>query len=578
MILRLRIGADDNRDPQWRVGHRALSWFYSAALHGGFAAFAFLGPEVTSAPPPRTYRSTVVELEKDHKLIYYDFRKQLPEVSPANAPPKPSSPGPNPLKAAQRIVVAPQEVDGKQFVYLPEPKVKLRTELKAPNLIAVETPVKVPLPEKPKLKTFQPPELVRKTPAPLSTLPSAPAVASVNSPKPSAEVSALLNKPLSGPPPKQFVMPKAAPHRQPAAPAALPGAPTLANLTGEKPGAAVSALLNQRLSGPPPREFVMPKGTRTAHPAGPAALPSAPAVSGIATDRPSAEISSLLNKPLSGPPPRPFTAPAATRSGKTGSAGGGAALPAAPAVASNAPSASATIAIIGLNPVDVPHIPAPEGSRPARILAGTPTLGTRPELGGGNGGVTVPGVSIQGRPGNSPAIATPSLQDRTAPPAGLAHPQPPQVLPATPHVSVPQWPTNRTLPAAVEHHFQNRVVYVTVIPGESGQDWVVWFAEFTPASVDAHLLMRPPILLHSSALPPIPANADHGTGSLRIVGTLHKDGHLDAASDLSGARLDKELTLALRSWQFSPATRDGSPIEADTVLQIPVVFGKLSLR
>jgi TonB family protein len=96
--------------------------------------------------------------------------------------------------------------------------------------------------------------------------------------------------------------------------------------------------------------------------------------------------------------------------------------------------------------------------------------------------------------------------------------------------------------------------------------------------MDPRLLIRPPILLQSAALPPVPAHSDHGTGRIRVLATIHINGRMDATSDLAGASLDRELIGALQTWQFSPATRNGVPFEADAVIEIPVAFGTISLR
>jgi hypothetical protein len=343
----------------------------------------------------------------------------------------------------------------------------------------------------------------------------------------------------------------------------------------------ISALLNKPVSGPPPREFVMPKPNLVAPRPAVAELPSAPAIEGTTAARQSAEISSLVNKPPSGPPPRPFTPPPSPTSGNGGGGGNGAtALPPAPALPEAGSVETAALAIIGLNPVNVPQMPVPEGSRPARIITGTPVPGaTRPEL-GGRSPIKAPDVSVEGSPDSSPAtvIRIPLGGPQAEPRAGLARVQMPEVLPTTPHVSVPQWPSGRSLPAAVERHFQNRVVYMSVIPTLSGEDWVVWFGETTATSLDARPLVRPPTLVRSAGLPPVPSYRDHGTGNIRVVGMLHKDGRLDAIRELAGPFLNRELAEALHEWQFSPATRNGVAIDADAVIEIPVVFGTLTLR
>jgi hypothetical protein len=629
MFLRVRIRDGSPRNPPWRTGHKPLALAYSVALHVFLVALAFLpAPGIES---DSVYRAAVVELEKDHKLIYYDFRKELPEVSPTDATAKRTTPGPDALKSKQQIVANPNEKPGKQLVYIPEPRVKLQSELQAPNLIAIAP--EIPLPDRPKPKPFQAPERPKNAPPQLTPLPSAPSLSENAKPKDS-ELNALLHKP-TGPPPKQFVPPPQKPDVAPGTPIALPNAPKVGPGTVDK-NAAITALLD-RPSGPPPKQFVAPAERPAAGAAKPGPLPNAPALSTSAAannsaiaallDRPAGapvrpftaprgrpqnggggsagapqlpnapavggggqnpaaggtEISGLFKGP-SAPPPRPFTPPPSRSpgSGSNGAGSGAPALPAAPSAAGNGQPASATVAIIGLNPSNVPQIPKPEGSHPARIETGTPAPGaTHAELGGGNPGIRVPGLSIQGGPATSPATASRTPLDRTGaqPATGLATPRAPQVLPTTPHMSVPQWPNTRHLPAAVERHFQNRVVYLTSIPSAQGSDdWIVWFAELQPTPPDPNVVMHPPILLKSAALPPFPAQTDHGSGSIRLTGVIGKDGHFSSLTELAGGAADRELIEALQSWEFSPARRNGVVTEADAVIEIPVVFGKLSLR
>ena len=577
----LGIRSQVSNAAEWRTGSRPLCWYYSLALHAGLIAIAFVGPADDIREHATVPERTIVELEKSHKLTYYDFRKRLPEVSANRPTSSVPTPSPNSRKSRQRVVVAPRTKDGKQFVYLPNPKVKLRRDLKAPNLIAIAPPTRVRTPPKRKPKTFQAPELVRRPPLPVVPLPNAPAIAGVTREAPGA-ISALINKPVAGPPPRPFVTPKPDPLTPSPAVAALPNAPRIAGVAGRKQTSEISALLNKPVSGPPPREFVMPKPNFVAPRPAVAELPSAPAIEGTTAARQSAEISSLLNKPPSGPPPRPFTPPPSpTFSGNGGGGGNGAtALPPAPALPEAGSVETAALAIIGLNPVNVPQMPVPEGSRPARIVAGTAVPGaTRPEL-GGRSPIKAPDISVEGSPATSPAtvIGIPLGGPQAEPRAGLARVQMPEVLPTTPHVSVPQWPSGRSLPAAVERHFQNRVVYMSVIPTLSGEDWVVWFGETTATSLDARPLVRPPTLVRSAGLPPVPSYRDHGTGNIRVVGMLHKDGRLDATRELAGPFLNRELAEALHQWQFSPATRNGVAIDADAVIEIPVVFGTLTLR
>ena len=617
MLIRIRIGKDRTADPAFRTGHKPLSLLYSLLLHAGVVTLLFLPPSLGSQQNS-VYQSIVVQLEKDHKLIYYDFRKELPEVTASNATGKVTTPGPNALKSKQRIVAAPNEKPGKQLVYIPEPRVRLQTDITAPNLIAIETP----LPDRPKPKAFQAPETAKSAPAPVTPLPNAPALAEAK-PKESS-LNALLNKPNG--PVKQFTPPPGAKTPAPAAPAALPNAPTVQPAAGDN-RSAISDLFNKP-AGPPPKRFTPPGLATNAAGATPAALPNAPALAGSGNEKDST-LNALLNKPSgpvrqftpppqtgagtasapaalpgapavqsggadshsaiaalfnnpAGPPPKAFTAPQSGGRANSGSGSSTAALPAPPSVSSGGQPAAATVAILGLNPANVPDIPRPAGNRPARIEAGTPVPGaTHAELGGGNSAISVPDLSIQGGAPVSPSTATRAPLDGSAsePATGLARPRAPQVLPTTPHVSVPLWPSNRSLPAAVEQHFRNRVVYTTLIPGaDSGDDWVVWFAETAGASTDPYIVVHPPILLKAGVLPPFPAHSDHGTGTIRLTGIIHKDGRLDSLAELTGLPAYRELAEALQAWQFTPARRNNVAIDADTVIEIPVVFGKLSLR
>ena len=155
MVLRLRIGPDTNAS-QWRIGHRSLSLLCSTALHCGLVmAVALPPPELATENRQIVYRATVMPLLKEHKVIYYDFRKELPEVSAANAPSRITSPGGSASRSGQRILAEPQQKAGKQFVWLPAPKVTLREELKAPNLIALQKPRSAVTPILPQLLEAQ---------------------------------------------------------------------------------------------------------------------------------------------------------------------------------------------------------------------------------------------------------------------------------------------------------------------------------------------------------------------------------------------------------------------------------------
>ncbi|HJT89235.1 MAG TPA: hypothetical protein VJ732_15310 [Bryobacteraceae bacterium] len=521
MLLRVRFKKQNGNGSRWRTGHKPLALLCSAAIHGGLIALAFL-PSAANRDPASLYQSVIVPLAKEHKVIYYDFRQELPAVSPTNPSRPTTTVSAEARKSAQTILTAPREKSGTQLVWIPQPRVRLRTEVPAPNLIAIEQTVAVP--PRPEPKTFQAPERPKRVPPPVPTLPNAPRLAAAEA--------------------KDF---------------------------------AISSILNQRAA--PLRQFVAPAPEKSVSAAAPAVLPSAPSIrAGSNGQKPA--VTSLFGGPA-GPPPKPFSAPQPVRAA-AGSEFGAPALTPPPPDSGTARNTTASIAILGLNPASTRQIPRPEGNHPARIETGTPVPGaTQAELGGGTSPISVPDVSIQGRPAALAATAVRPPRESTAssPAAGLATPQMPQVLATTPHVSAPLWPTNRFFPAPVEHHFAGRVAYVTVIPGsQSGGDWVVWFADLSPEPNGGSPLMRPPTLMKAGALPPILAGSDHGTGKIRLSGVIRKDGRLASLTELAGGAPDRELTAALQAWQFGPAQRNGVSIDADAVIEIPVVFGKLSSR
>jgi hypothetical protein len=492
---------------------RPLGFCCSLVLHA--AVFAFLlSPRSESPELHNVYTSLIAPLKQDHKLIWYQFKEKLPEVSPANPTQEQAARVRTLEKARQQIVTAPQADPGKQLVWIPAPQIKLKVDLNAPNLIALQAPV-VPAPEKPQAKPFVAPQ-PRKTPPP------APATA-------------------------------------------LPTAPALAPNQPQTP--AVDALLNKTLARPR-REFTPPTIPTAPTPSPAAALPAAPALESNAGP---AGVDSLLNTPMARPR-RDFTPPAAP--GNPQSAAGTAALPAAPSIEAAHGPAGVSVAILGLNPNNAPQLPAPEGARAARIAAGPDNGTDQPQLAKGNSPLVVPDVSIQGKPGPSTPTATGSRPPSTKP--GLATAPMPAIqttsIQATPHVSVAQWPSARTLPAFIERRFHTRVVYETVLPAaKSGEDWVVWFAEDAPTPMDTRSLMRPPTLMHGAPLPPVAAKEDHGTGKLVIIGILRKDGHFGSFSEETDAA-NRELLDALQTWQFNPAMKNGVAVDVEAVLEIPMVY------
>jgi len=518
MHVRLRILGSPVTPKPPSARRRPLGFCCSLLLH--VAAFAYLlSPSV--APPDRenVYTSLVAPHERDHKLIWYRFKERLPEVSPANPTADKEARLRTPEKARQQIVTAPQADPGKQLVWIPAPQIKLKADLDAPNLIALQH-----------------------------------AMPSMEKPQP---------KPLVAPEP---------PKPQPASPTALPAAPALASKDPANPG--IDALLNKtaaRLR----RDFTPPTLPDAPTPSTAAALPAAPALEAThgSAAHGSASVDSLLNTPVG--PRRDFKAPPAPPSSQAGNGTGTApALPAAPSLEAARGTSGVSVAILGLNPTNTPQMPAPDGARSARIAVGPDAGADQPQLSKGNSSLVLPDVAIAGKPGPSIPSATGSRPPSNRPGVGTAPTPATQstAFQTTPHFSVAQWPSSRSLPPFVERRFHNRVVFETVMPSaQDGGDWVVWFAEDTPTPPDTRILMRPPTLIHGSTLPSIPAKEVHGTGKLLVAGILKKDGHFGSLGEESDAA-DRELLDTLESWQFNPAIKNGVPVDVEAVLEIPMAY------
>ena len=164
------------------------------------------------------------------KLVWYDFREKLPDVSPAAAP-KPAKPLRADVKfAAQQIAAASAKARrAQQFVWQPAPKLELRTDLQSPNVLAIHAPQVAP-PPKPKL--FVPP---KEAPPPMG---QAPMLAAPPEIRTARNVQGPANAPgmqAAKAPPRTFVAPPAGRTVEKSAPALppLPDVPALA--AGAKP-------------------------------------------------------------------------------------------------------------------------------------------------------------------------------------------------------------------------------------------------------------------------------------------------------------------------------------------------------
>ncbi len=186
-------------------------------------------------------------------------------------------------------------------------------------------------------------------------------------------------------------------------------------------------------------------------------------------------------------------------------------------------------------------------------------------------------------PGNNPgALTTPNItvRDPAPPPAG-----PPKTVvnynervrsSALSTLSAPLRPSGRSVPRSLESRFTGRSVYAMVIPIENmpayDGDWVLWFAEISPAAGQTPLI-RAPSPNHKLEAEMRRAQA---VARVQISAVIGRDGKLRGASIISsaaGAVLSPSAQAwvldDLQSWEFMPAMRSGIAIEVDAVFDIP---------
>jgi hypothetical protein len=144
-------------------------------------------------------------------------------------------------------------------------------------------------------------------------------------------------------------------------------------------------------------------------------------------------------------------------------------------------------------------------------------------------------------------------------------------------LSVPLRPSSRSIPRAVDARFQSRNVYTMVIPIENlpayWGDWILWFAETEPKPGVTPVIRAP---LPFRKLEPMdqPESTRAAGERVQIMGILQKDGRLDGVTVLvkTGPSVEQAVIRDVAAWEFKPATRNGSPVAVDVVIEIPFVY------
>ncbi len=238
------------------------------------------------------------------------------------------------------------------------------------------------------------------------------------------------------------------------------------------------------------------------------------------------------------------------------------------------PAAETTLAIVGLNPANTREVPRPPASRPAGFSAG-PEVRKDGSSATANGTtlLNVPGLTVRGGAKDAePTLLAPPFSPtsrenliaaaRAVRGSGAAAPAP-----------EPNAPRVREAP---DPRLSGRVVYAIAIQmpnvtSYSGS-WQVWFAERQPLPGGAPVDMRPPVPLRKVDPKYVAAAAaERVEGIIRLAAVIRRDGHVEQISLLRHLddRLDRTAQEALGKWEFTPALRNGVPVEVDAVFEIP---------
>ncbi len=231
-------------------------------------------------------------------------------------------------------------------------------------------------------------------------------------------------------------------------------------------------------------------------------------------------------------------------------------------------NAKVDIAIASLHPAEKLNGPLPNGTRPGDFSK-APLVGDA-ATGEVKGALSVPDLSIREDRGKvEPPHVDPSRKT-------VLYAEKIRSIPVT-TLSVPLRPASRTIPRQIDARFQGRFVYTMVVPIENlpdySGDWILWFAEQEQKPGNSPL-MRAPVPLRKVEPVETVLPGARTEFRIQIAAVIRKDGKIDGISLLrnTGPMFAQAVIQDLASWEFKPATRDGTPVDVDVILEIPFSF------
>lgn len=504
-------------------------------------------------------RPLVKQLNEGTTITYYNPSEYLPEIDTGKrAEPKPRHG--QPALAKQHIRSMPPAPDNfRQTIVTPDP-MKIQDDVPLPNL-AVNTTIPAP----PEAAVLQPN-------VPLSMAQIAPVA-----PPPSIDS---LRTPVFAPPAPEVVAPPVDPS-QVRAKIKLPNVPG-PEVVGPPPSLD-AAVDRTRLNVPAPSVVGPPVGGDVSRPLG-------------AMNMARADLAVAAPKLAAAPQQAVMTIRSASGSGGRSSTAAGAqpTPPSVTAVSAGAPGMrnAGQLIALSVHPV-MPNGPitVPKGSRSGEFEAGPegkPGAPGTPNVpagsgdgasGNGHGTAGPPGITVS--PGPS-AAATGPVVASTSPPPPVAKP-PVRMLPSLRPMSVADIArSTRPIPPIdsstekPDEVFGTKKYYSMTLNMPSvtsaGGSCIIRFAELKEQRIPGDLTAPIAMLKVDPAYPPEEIR-DHVEGTVTLYAVIHKDGTVGEVRVLHGvdATLDHNASVALSHWQFRPATRNGSAVDLEAVVQIPFI-------
>jgi TonB family protein len=480
----------------------------SLCLHVAAAILLLNTPEL-KLPEPATSEYQQAFEGKEDKLVWFRFNKELPDVTPpANKAER--KPVRAEVKAPQEMVASRKDApERKQIVWTDAPALKDMPPVELPNVIAVRLPRMA--------REFAPP---RETPR-----------TEVRSPE----------------------IPNDAPQlTAPLDPVKIADAPKIA----------------RPFTVPPPTH--VPVKIAEVAPA-----PEAPQLESRA-DAPALSYAfKAPARPFAAPPVKTLSAPAKQRDVEAPPSIGGAGSSSIESELLAANSRDLNLAAVGLNPA-AKGSDLPSNSSPGQFSAGPKVRLEGADSSGDGKGVNVPDLYVRGGKDAKPdliaqAFAAPTSATNLRAAGRLS---PPRIVdePSAPAENLPGVVKVANAP---DRRFDGRDVYMMAIQmpnltSYSGS-WLMWYSDRTARA--AGLAPVAPPIAHRKVDPKYIASAaaDRVEGKIQLACVINREGHVSTVELVRGLddRLNRSAEEALAKWEFTPATREGVPIDVDVLVEIP---------